>query len=94
MFGDYSPIIFNGVIVRCASCVMHRPSTLENKYSNIFFYKIIAPTVLKFYMKHELLPGSQNNKIGSGRISKMAAITKIAKKTKSTFSPEPLDIFG
>ena len=53
---------------------MHRPSTLENKYSNIFFYKTIAPTVLKFYMEHDLAPGSQNYKIGSGRISKMAAI--------------------
>ena len=56
LFGDYSPIIFSGVIVSCASCVMHRPSTLENKYSNIFFYKTIAPTVLKFYMEHELAP--------------------------------------
>ena len=27
-------------------------------------------------MKHDLAPGSQNYKIGSGRISKMAAITK------------------
>ena len=55
---------------------MHRQSTLENKYSNIFFYKTIAPTVLKFYMEHGLPPGSQNYKIESGRISKMAAITK------------------
>ena len=31
LFGDYSPIIFSGVIVRCVSCVMHGPSTLENK---------------------------------------------------------------
>ena len=73
-------IIFSGVIVRCASCVMHGPSTLENKYSNIFFYKTIAPTVLKFYMEHDLPPGSQNYKIGSGRISKMATITKNSKK--------------
>ena len=94
LFGDYSPIIVSGVIVRCASCVMHRPSTLENKYSNIFFYKTVAPTVLKFYMEHDLPPGSQNYKIGLGRISKMAAITKVAKITKSTFSPEPQNIFG
>ena len=73
---------------------MHRPSTLENKYSNIFFYKTIAPTVLKFHMEHDLPPGSQNYKIGSGRISKMAAITKNSKITKSTFSPEPLDILA
>ena len=72
-------------IVRCASCVMHRPSTLENKYSNIFFYKTIAPTVLKFYMEHDLAPGSQNYKIGSGRISKVAAITKNSKNNKINF---------
>ena len=72
---------------------MHRWSTLENKYSNIFFYKTVAPTVLKFYMEHDLVPGSQNYKIGSGQISKMAAITKNSKK-KSTFSPESLNIFG
>ena len=76
LFGGYTPIIFSRVIVRCASCVMHRLSTLENKYSNIFIYKTIAHTVLKFYMEHDLAPGSQNYKIGSARISKMAAITK------------------
>ena len=64
---------------------MHHPSTLENKYSNIFFYKTIAPTVLKFYMEHDLPPGSQNYKIGSGRISKMAAITKNSKNNKINF---------
>ena len=73
---------------------MHRPSTFENKNSNIFFHKTIAPTVPKFYMEHDLSPGSQNYKIGSGRISKMAAITKMAKMTKLTFSQKPLDIFG
>ena len=60
-------------------------STLENKYSNVFFYKSIAPTVLKFYMEHDLPPGSQDYKIGSGRISKMAAITKNSKNNKINF---------
>ena len=82
LYGRYTPIIFSGVIVRCASCVMHRPSTLENKYSNIFFYKSIAPTVLKFYMEHDLAPGSQNYKSRSGQISKMAAITKHSENNK------------
>ena len=36
---------------------MRCPSTLENKYSNIFFYKTAAPTVLKFHMKHDLTQG-------------------------------------
>ena len=76
LFGGYTPIIFSRGLVRCASCVMHRLSVLENKYSNIFFYKTIALTVLKFYMEQNLAQGSQNYKIGSGRISKMAAITK------------------
>ena len=73
---------------------MRFPSTLENKYSSIFFYKTIAPTVLTFYMENDLTPGFQNYKIRSGGICKMAAITKIAKITKSTTSPELLDIFG
>ena len=64
---------------------MHRPSTLENKYLNVFVYKTIAPTVLKFYMEHDLPPGSQNYKIGSGRISKMATITKNSKNNKINF---------
>ena len=64
---------------------MHRPSTLENKYSSIFFYKTIAPTVLKFYIEHDLPPRSQNYKIGLGRISKMAAITKNSKNNKINF---------
>ena len=37
--------------------------------------KTTGPTVLKFHMQHDLAPGSQNCKIGSGRISKMSAIT-------------------
>ena len=60
-------------------CVMRRPSTLENKYSSIFFYKNAGPTVLKFHMEHGLTPGSQNCKnckIGSGLISKMGIVTK------------------
>ena len=64
---------------------IHRPPTLENKYSNIFFYKSTEPTVLKFHMEHDLAPGSQNCKIGSGRISKMAADTKNSKNNKINF---------
>ena len=42
--------------------VMHCPSTLENKYSNIF-YKTTGPSILKFHMEHDLTPGFQNGKI-------------------------------
>ena len=94
LFGDYSPVIFSGVIIRCASCVMHGPSTLENKYSNIFFYKTIAPTVLKFHMELDLPPRFQNYKIGSGRKSKMAAITKNSKNNKINFTCRTTGYFG
>ena len=36
-------------------------------------------------MEDDLAPGSQNYKIGSGRISKMAAITKNSKNNKINF---------
>ena len=64
--------------------IMRRPSTLENEYSNIF-YNTTGPTVLKFHMEHDLTPGSQNCKIGSGRISKMATVTKNSKNNKINF---------
>ena len=64
---------------------MRHPLTLKNKYSSVFFFKTIAPTVLKFYMEHDLAPGSQNYKIGSGGISKMATITKNSKNIKINF---------
>ena len=67
---------------------------LETDIQTFFFYKTIAPKVFKFYMEHDFAPGSQNYKIGLGQISKMAAITKNSKITKSSFSPEPQDIFG
>ena len=73
---------------------MGHPSTLENQYSNIFFYKTFAPTVLKFYMEHDLAPGSQNYKIGSGRISKMAAIPKNSKNNKISFFSRTNGYFG
>ena len=67
-------------------CVMRRTSALKSKYSNIFFYKTTGPTVLKFHIEHDLTPGSQNCKIGSGQISKMAAVTKNSKNNKINFS--------
>ena len=67
-------------LLRRALCVLRRPSTLENKYSNIFCYKTAGPTVLKFHVEHDLTPGSQNCKIGSARMSKMAAVIKDSKK--------------
>ena len=42
--------------------VVHCPSTLENKYLNIF-YKTTGPTILTFPVEHDLTPGFQNCKI-------------------------------
>ena len=54
---------------------VHRASTIENKYSNTIFYKNTRSTVLKFQMDHDLTSGSQDCKIGSGRISKIVVVT-------------------
>ena len=65
-----------------------RHASSVNTWKQIFkhlYYKTIAPTVLKFYMEHDLAPGSQNYKIGLGRITKMPAITKNSKNNKITF---------
>ena len=65
--------------------VVCRPSTLKNKYSNIFFYNTTGPTVLKFHLEYDLTPGSQNCKIGLGRKSRMTAVTKNSKNNKINF---------
>ena len=90
LFGGCTPIIFSRVIVRCASCVMHHSSALEN----IFFYKTVAPIVLKFYMEHDLAPGLKIIKLDEVEFPRWPSLLKITNITKSTFSPEPLDIFG
>ena len=40
---------------------------------------------MKFHMEYDLTPGSQNCKIGSGQISKMAAVTKNYKNKEINF---------
>ena len=64
LFGDYSPIIFSGVIVRYASCGMTCHQAL----------RII--------------------KLGQVEYPRWPPLLKIAKITKSVFSPELLDFFG
>ena len=56
-----------------ALCIVLCSSVIENNLFNIF-YKTTRPTVLKFHMEHDLTLGSQNCKIRSGQISKMAAV--------------------
>ena len=45
--------------IRRACCVVRQK--LKTNCSNIF-YKTTGPTVLKFHMDHDLIPGSQNVK--------------------------------
>ena len=49
--------------------------------------------VLKFHMQHEKAAGLQNDKIQAGWESIWQLLLKIAKQLKSTFPPEPLNIF-
>ena len=48
--------------------------------------------VVKFHLKYDQTPVFQNYEFGLGQESKMAAVTKNRKPSKSTFSPEPFDI--
>ena len=67
---------------------------LKIAYLNNFFSKTTEAIVVKFHLKYDQTPGFQNYEFGLGQESKMASTTKIAKPSKSTFSPEPLDIIG
>ena len=49
---------------------------------------------LKFHMQHNEAAGLKKNIIQAARESNVATVAKIAKPLKSTFPPEPLDIFG
>ena len=77
--------------MRRATCIVRHH--LKTNIQTSFFYKTFAPTVLKFYMEHDLPPRSQNYKIGSGRISKMAAITKNSKNNNINFFSREAEYF-
>ena len=68
------------------ACVVRHASTLENKYSNIFFYKTTGPTVLKFQ-------GLRIVKLGQVEYPRWPLLLKIVKTTKSTYQ-ETLDILA
>ena len=77
--------------MRRASCIVRQ--NLKTNIQTSFFYKTIAPTVLKFYMehvikfhlKHDQTLGFQNYEFGLGQESKMAAVTKNSKTIKINF---------
>ena len=68
--------------VHCVVCVVWRLQQLKTIIQTSSFYEATGPTALKFHMEHDLTPGSQNCKIGSGQIYKLAAITENSKNNK------------
>ena len=66
---------------------------MSYRHNFLVFSKTTEAIVVKFHMKYDQTSGFQNYKFGLGQESKMATFTKkIAKTSKLTFSPEPLDI--
>ena len=59
------------------------------------FSKTTEAIVVKFHLKYDQTPGFQNYKFGLGiKNPRCPPLLKIAKPSKSTFSPEPLNIIG
>ena len=50
--------------------------------------------VLEYHMLHDKAAGLRNDKIQAGRESIWPLLLEISKQLKSTFPPEPLNIFG
>ena len=70
-------------------------STLAlNSVQMTYFSETAAPMVLKLQMQYDEVAGHQNDKISLVENQKVALLLKKAKPLKSTFSPEPLDLFG
>ena len=55
----------------------------EFDFLPIYRADLAGSRTLSFHMKHDQIPGPQNYKIGSGRISKMAVVTKNSKKLQN-----------
>ena len=76
-------------------------SDIESDINNIFkqlqttfFSKTTEAIVVKLHLKYDQISGFQSYNFGVGQESKMATVTKSSKTSKSTSSPEPLDIIG
>ena len=54
-------------------------------FKQLFFLKTTEAIVVKFHMKYDQTPGSQNYEFGFGQESKMAAVTKNSKTIKINF---------
>ena len=59
-----------------------------------FFSKTTEAMVVKFHLKYDQTPGFQNINLGKIKNPRWQPLLKIAKTSKSTFSPEPLDVIG
>ena len=62
-------------------------------HSNDSFSEATAPLILKIYMQHDKAAGLQKNKFRLLGNQKWPLLLKIAKPLKSTFPPEPFDMF-
>ena len=69
-------------------------NSIFKQLQTTFFSITTEAIVVKYHLKYDQTPGFQNYEFGLGQESKMAAVTKIGKPSKSTFSPELLDIIG
>ena len=67
--------VYTSVILLQFKCLK---ITCFNNFKQLFS-KTMAEIVVKFHMKLDHTPGSQNCKIGSGRISKLVAVIKNSK---------------
>ena len=54
-------------------------------FKQLFFSKTTEAIVVKFHLKYDQTPGSQNYEFGLGQESKMAAVTKNSKTIKINF---------
>ena len=94
MFGDYSPIIFSGVIVRCGRVLCIVRQHLKTNIQTSFSIKLLHLQFSNFTWSTTCHQCLRIIKLGQVEYPRWLPLLKIAKITKSTFSPEPPDIFG
>ena len=79
-------------VVRRASCIIGQQ--LKTNIQTSFSIKLLHLQFSNFTWSMTCHQGLRIIKLGQVEYPKWPPLLKIAKITKSTFSPEPLDIFG
>ena len=79
-------------MVRRASCIVRQH--LKTNIQTSFSIKLLHLQFSNFTWSMTSHQGLRNIKLGQVEYPRWPPLLKIAKITKSTFSPEPLDIFG